>query len=74
MVRFIVLGRKGYEPDPHVQWYRVEPHQYIAEEPPMEVSSTQIRNLLAVGEKADAFLDPAVAHYIEENGLYKGAK
>ncbi len=71
MVRFIVVPRNGYEPISSVQWYRAEPHIFITEEPPTEISSTQIRQWLAEGnEAAFDFLDPAVAQYIEENGLY----
>ena len=72
MVRFIVLGRKGYEANPHVQWYRVPPHQYIEQQPEVEISSTRIRDWLEKGNKvAYDFLDPNVGEYIRLNGLYQ---
>lgn len=43
----------------------------IIEDEPMEVSSTQIRNLIAAGEDADHLLPESVSEYIKENNLYK---
>lgn len=43
----------------------------IIEDEPMEVSSTQIRNLIAAGESADRLLPEGVSEYIKENNLYK---
>jgi len=43
----------------------------IIEDEPMEVSSTQIRNLIAAGEDADRLLPEGVSEYIKENNLYK---
>lgn len=37
---------------------------------PVEISSTEIRAMLAKGEDASAFLDSGVVAYIKENGLY----
>lgn len=39
--------------------------------PPLEISSTQIRDLLAAGKSAAAWLDPGVLRYIQAHGLYK---
>lgn len=39
---------------------------------PQPVSATHIRNVLARGESADAYLDPAVAAYIRQHRLYTG--
>ena len=44
----------------------------VVQNPVTEISSTQLRRLLAFG-CADAFLPPAVAAYIRENGLYDTA-
>lgn len=39
---------------------------------PQAVSATHIRTLLAQGQSADRYLDPAVATYIRQHQLYKG--
>lgn len=38
--------------------------------PPIEVSSTELRSLLAIGGNTDGLLAPAVQKYIKEHGLY----
>lgn len=38
---------------------------------PVRISSTLIRQRIARGEPTDGLLDVAVAHYIEQNGLYQ---
>ena len=38
---------------------------------PFEVSSTEIRELVRLGESTDGLLDPAVRAYIDERGLYR---
>ena len=43
----------------------------IIEDEPMELSSTQIRNMIAAGESADRLLPESVSEYIKENNLYK---
>ena len=39
--------------------------------PPIEISSTMIRNLVKNGESAEKYLKPKVWNYIKENGLYR---
>lgn len=39
---------------------------------PQPISATKIRTLLAQGESADAYLDPAVVTYIRQHQLYNG--
>lgn len=46
---------------------------FICESEAIDVSSTEVRQLLRRGEDADAYLLPGVAEYIKENDLY-GAK
>lgn len=38
---------------------------------PIEISSSEIREMIAKGEDASAFLSPAVLAFIEERGLYR---
>ena len=38
------------------------------------ISSTQVRELLARGESADALLPPAVAAYVARKRLYSGIR
>lgn len=42
--------------------------------PPLEISSTQIRERIAAGTLPDGWLDPRVARYIQDNGLYAAGK
>jgi len=41
--------------------------------PPVDVSSTRIRQLVAEGESITGMVAPAVEHYIAEHHLYRGA-
>lgn len=43
----------------------------MADELQVDISSTQVRNLLHDSRDTDALLPPAVAQYIEENRLYR---
>jgi nicotinate-nucleotide adenylyltransferase len=36
-----------------------------------EISSTQVRTLMREGRSTEGYLDPEVAHYIEQRGLYR---
>ncbi len=73
LVRFIVVPRKGYEQDSASAWYMTRPHIYVdSTDTIMEVSSTQVRSLLAgnAHEQASRLLDPGVLAYAVEHGLY----
>lgn len=74
-IRFVVVPRKGYEPNPKADWCRNGFHLCL---PPtddgiVEISSTKVRDLLKGDgrEAAAKFLDPKVYEYIQKNGLYK---
>jgi nicotinate-nucleotide adenylyltransferase len=80
MIRFVIVPRKGIIPDPKVNWYLKPPHIYLTgENPPQDISSTQVRTILkglkrypAVMPKAlNGLLDPEVYHYIKLNNLYR---
>lgn len=72
MVRFVIVPRKGVEPDINVNWYIKEPHIFLNNETEiMEISSTQVRESLknkwpGVVEG----LDYKVLKYIIYNKLY----
>jgi len=76
MMRFVVIPRKGYfAGSSSKQWYLNQPHIYLEGETNiMEVSSSQVRNLLngnSFDDKIDNLLDVNVINYIYENKLYK---
>lgn len=71
-IRFVVVPRKGVDPNPKSIWYRNSFHICL---PPaenlVEVSSTMVRELFAKGDpRAAEFLDPKVLAYIKGHGLY----
>ncbi|MBQ6019948.1 MAG: nicotinate-nucleotide adenylyltransferase [Clostridia bacterium] len=43
----------------------------LLDQPPMEISSTEIRRRVRMGEDVDELLPGAVAEYIRERGLYR---
>lgn len=45
--------------------------QAMIDLPPIDVSATHVRACLAQGRSVEGLLDPAVARYIEEHGLYR---
>ena len=45
--------------------------QNIIQTPLIDISSTQIRNKIAAGEDVSEMLNPSVAEYIHEHGLYR---
>lgn len=79
MVKFIVVPRKGVERDYDVDWYTQKPHIFLNSETPiMDVSSTEIRNLLnkpievqLSNSHFSKYLDENVWEYIIKNNLYK---
>ncbi|MGO3892642.1 MAG: nicotinate-nicotinamide nucleotide adenylyltransferase, partial [Paenalcaligenes sp.] len=40
---------------------------------PIDISASHIRHILALQQDPSDFLDPAVAHYIQAEGLYRQA-
>ena len=75
MVRFVVVPRKGYERDPHVDWYLKPPHIYLNFETEiMKISSSKVREDLLMSRKFRGMiegLDPKVLQYIINNKLYR---
>ena len=73
-----VMYRAGF-PEPDLTKFvdvwglkRVEKlQQNIIQTPLIDISSTQIRSMLSAGEDISGIVDPAVAQYIYEHGLYK---
>jgi len=77
--RFIVFPRQGVEPDPNFDWYDKGNHLYAPPTrgyPIMDVSSTEIRELLKCKDrdfaKLETMINPLVLNYICENSLYEG--
>lgn len=61
LAEFVVVTREGVKPEDAL---------YV-EIPKVVISSTEVRNAIASGKDASAFLPPSVKAYIEENGLYR---
>jgi nicotinate-nucleotide adenylyltransferase len=40
--------------------------------PPMDIAATDIRQRVAAGTDISALVPPTVAHYIHQQGLYRG--
>lgn len=72
IAKFVVVNRKGYARDDKVDWYLKPPHIYInAETDIMEISSTEIRNMLiSKDDNVKNYLNPDVYQYIIDNNLY----
>jgi len=67
LARLGVATRPGWEPDvssDRIELFELEPH---------DVSSTEIRARVRHGEPIDRLVAPAVAQYIAEHDLYRGA-
>ena len=65
LARLGVATRPGYAPataSPRIRIFELEPHP---------VSSSEIRELVRRGEPLDGLVDPGVAAYIAERGLYR---
>jgi nicotinate-nucleotide adenylyltransferase len=67
LARIGVAARPGWEPEPSSD--RVEVFQLS----PQPVSSTEVRERAGRGESLNGLVVPAVAAYIEERDLYRGA-
>jgi nicotinate-nucleotide adenylyltransferase len=66
-----MLGRVPLEMGPNGV-PREQPEIVFLAMGPVEASSTAARARIAAGEPLDGLLDPAVARYIAEHGLYRG--
>jgi nicotinate-nucleotide adenylyltransferase len=69
MTRFVVIPRKGVEPDPNVSWYLKPPHIYLTGENHIpEISSTYVKKLIKdYREKPDQELEFFILQNINEN-------
>lgn len=67
-----VYPRLGYEPPANPQPQHGHPHVHTIDCPMLEISSTQIRNLLAGGKSIRYLVPEAVADYIYKHHLYGG--
>ncbi|MFV1994256.1 MAG: nicotinate (nicotinamide) nucleotide adenylyltransferase [Verrucomicrobiales bacterium] len=65
LVNFIVFPREGTQPQPR-PGYRAD---FVTVDHP--ASSREVRRRLRQSGEASEFLDPEVAHYLEQNGLYR---
>lgn len=61
---------KGFVPDLSVFTDEQKEKIILLDVEPFEVSSTEIRVIIAKGEPNPALISPGVAEYIKENGLY----
>lgn len=61
---------KGFVPDLSVFTYEQRKRIILLDVEPFEVSSTEIRVIIAKGEQSPALISPKVAEYICENRLY----
>lgn len=68
LINFIVVSRKGI--DVESNWFLKIPHIYL-DENIMEISSTEIRNLLKNNLDVSKYLDEKIIKYIKDNNLYK---
>lgn len=79
LMRFVIVPRKGIQPDPTVDWYLNGHHIYFKNENTniMEVSSTFVRDLIKKIHNNEIdeseiykYLDENVYQYIKNNNLY----
>ena len=71
LARFVVLARGGPAPAPALAKRVAEGRLIYADNVSVLISSTDIRQRVRTGQSIDGLVDPAVARYIEHNGLYK---
>lgn len=67
LARLAVVSRPGSEPGPAPAGARVD----LAPGPALEVSSSQVRELLRAGREARYLIPDAVADYARKRGLYR---
>jgi len=72
MIRFIVVSRQGIIRDEKIDWYTKAPHIYLGGDQRIaNVSSTQIRNMIANDSLKQGLILPEVEKYIKEHNLYR---
>lgn len=72
LVNFIVFPREGEIDNDRLALLHYKGFKYtIAKMPPIEISSTDIREKLIENKPVSGLIPPAVLEYIKENGLYK---
>lgn len=73
LARFVVLARGGPTPAPELAQRVTDGRLIYAHNETVLISSTDIRARVKAGQSIDGLVDPAVARYIDHNGLYKEA-
>lgn len=79
MVPFVVVPRKGFDPNPEVKWYKSPPHidLTICERNIPDTQSTEARRIFREGTKDEkenklkTILDPEVLRFFRELRTYK---
>jgi nicotinate-nucleotide adenylyltransferase len=70
-VTLAVAGRAGSAPQPGAAVAAVVHHMVEIDLPPMPLSASDVRARLALGERVEEVVPPAVAGYIDRNHLYR---
>ena len=73
LARFVVLARGGPSPAPELANRVTDGRLIYAQNEMVLISSTDIRARVKAGLSIEGLVDPAVARYIDHNGLYRGA-
>ena len=73
LTRLGVAGRPGWEPERRSGQFGSSDQVEVFELEPHPASSTEIRELARRGEPIDGLVVPAVAAYVAEHDLYRGA-
>jgi len=76
MARFVVVPRRGYSLEdvmPGKLWFLERPHIYLGhcDNNIPQISSTDVRNSIEIGECIEGSVPPGVAEYIDEHDLYR---
>jgi nicotinate-nucleotide adenylyltransferase len=67
--KFIVVPRLGTEIKD--EWFKTEPHVYLKDYTPDDISSSNCKELLKTGENLHSHLDKEVLEYIISHDLYE---
>ena len=75
LIPFIVVNRGDHKYDQNNEWFEKSPHKYVEMKPPLETSSSQVRDLLQNNltpkdEKLDKLIDKSVLDYIKIHTIY----